>query len=67
MEKSRNFVFEFLWEPLQVTKVLFRICGCTDWPAPLLFICNKVRFSGNEAHLLAHLSRRLISELIVYQ
>ena len=34
-----------------ITKVLIGLHRCTGWYVPSLFACNKVRFSGVEAHL----------------
>ena len=33
------------------TKVLFNLCGCARWSVPLIFACNKIRFSCDMAHI----------------
>ena len=35
----------------QITKVLNGLCRCEGWSRPLLFTCNKVRFSYGELHI----------------
>ena len=36
----------------RITKTLIRMQGCTGWSAPLLFVCNKIEFSGDAVNIM---------------
>ena len=71
-EADQKQIRAFLFLYIDGTKALhdFRplaiFWGCTARFVSDLFRNSKDRFSSEEAYLLAHLSRRLIGELIVY-
>ena len=41
------------------TKVLIRLHRCSGWAVPLLFACNKIRFSHDEAHIIYNRKKTL--------
>ena len=48
-----NQVLLYLFnKQIPIKDAQIRLCRCTGWTACLLFTCNKVKFSCNEAHIV---------------
>ena len=54
-DNLRNYL---AW-PIELYIEQITIDGCTGWSAPLLFACNKIRFSRDEVHMSKYKTRVL--------